>query len=746
MNPKKPDRKKSPSSERGRKGPGKSGPAFKKPHRPKGSEGGADRPFRSKEGDGDRKPRREREEGRSSDRGPSKKPFRSGEERGPRPFGNSRDSERSGGRRQGRSEGNSKRPFREEGERRPYSSEGNRKPYSSRGEREGGRSSSDGNRKPYSRRDESSSEGNRRPYSRRDESSSDGNRKPYSRRGESSSEGNRKPYSSRGEREGGRSSSDANRKPYSRRDESSSEGNRRPYSRRDEGNSSYEGGRKPFSEREGGRSSFEGNRRPYSPRSDREGKKPFGDRKERGDRKPFSSSDFQRGEGGFRKEKDSFSRGEGRGPRGGRGSFSKDKDSDFQKPFHSRSQNEGRRGGLRSGFDEDSHHEGIRAGWQSAKLSLSEFDRPEVLTYHASCGDGLAFLLKEEVEDAGLELVSENRGGVFFRGPAKKVRDFCLSSGISSGISFELSSWNDIQGPDDLYEVAAMYPFEKLLSPGMKFRIDATTKDNLPDSRYATYRLKDAIFDRFRAKGLELPEADREEPEILFYIRSRMDQVKLFLALHPQPLQRRGHEREGGEAPLRETLAQALLRFSGWKPGESLYDPFCGSGTLLIEAALRMRNGGWINYKSLSRSTIFTRLFGPCKAKDIESKEGILLFGSDVSEEAVDLAKKNAKEAGVADLIRFGTFPAENPPEDFAFTSGKIVTNPPYGIRIGDRESVSELYSAWGETLKSKFSGTYVSLVAGDPSLLGYLKLKSDKEQSVTIAKLKGKLVAYRID
>ncbi|WP_086449368.1 THUMP domain-containing class I SAM-dependent RNA methyltransferase [Leptospira venezuelensis] len=388
----------------------------------------------------------------------------------------------------------------------------------------------------------------------------------------------------------------------------------------------------------------------------------------------------------------------------------------------------------------------MRAGWQSAKLSLSEFDRPEALTYHASCGDGLAFLLKEEVKEAGLEILSDNRGGVFFQGPAKKVRDFCLSSGISSGISFELSSWQDIQGPDDLYEVAAMFPFEKLLSPGTKFRIDAATKDNLQDSRYATYRLKDAIFDRFRAQGLELPEADREEPEVLFYLRSRMNQVKLFVALHAQPLQRRGHGREGGEAPLRETLAQALLRFSGWKPGEALYDPFCGSGTLLIEAALRMRNGGWVNYKSLSRSSIFTRLFGPCKAKEEWDSKEPLLFGSDISEDAIELAKKNAKEAGVADLIRWKVASAEELDSSFGFKEGKIVTNPPYGVRLGDKDSVSELYSTWGESLKKNFSGSYVALVAGDPSLLGFLKLKSDKEQSVTIAKLKGKLVAYRID
>ncbi|TGK13187.1 RNA methyltransferase [Leptospira fletcheri] len=369
------------------------------------------------------------------------------------------------------------------------------------------------------------------------------------------------------------------------------------------------------------------------------------------------------------------------------------------------------------------------------------------MTFHASCGDGLAFLLKEEVEEAGLEVISENRGGVFFKGPVKKVRDFCLGSGIASGISFELSSWSNIKEPDDLYEVAAMYPFEKLLSPGTRFRIDATTKDNLPDSRYATYRLKDAIFDRFRAKGLDLPEADRDEPEVLFYLRSRMDQAKLFLALHAQPLQRRGHERQGGEAPLRETLAQALLRFSRWKETEALYDPFCGSGTLLIEAALRLRNKGWVNYRSLSRSTIFTRLFGSFKPNETGSqKSGPILFGSDVSEEAIELAKENAREAGVSDLIHWEVFAAQNPPADFPFREGKIVTNPPYGIRIGSKEEVAELYENWGRTLKERFPSTDIALVSGDPSLLGHLKLKSAREQSVTIAKLKGKLVAYHID
>lgn len=618
-------------------------------------------------------------------------------------------------------------------DRKPYRSKersDSEKPYRSKdGNSKSGYSSDKPKDRPFKARKE---EGSERPYKRReDRETSDfkkerGGAKPFR------SGNDRKPPS----RSGNRKFSDDDRKPY--REKDSGREDRKPFSR-----NADRGERKPFS-----RDSERSERKPYSRDSDRGERKPYSRDSDRGERKPFSGNTRREGRSSYgessdRGDRKPFSRNSDRGERK---PFSRDSDRGERRPFSPRGKEGFRSERPARPYEEDNFREGIRAGWQSAKLSLSEFDRPEALTYHASCGDGLAFLLKEEVKEAGLEILSDNRGGVFFQGPAKKVRDFCLSSGISSGISFELSSWSDIQGPDDLYEVAAMFPFEKLLSPKTKFRIDAATKDNLQDSRYATYRLKDAIFDRFRAQGLELPEADREEPEVLFYLRSRMNQVKLFVALHAQPLQRRGHGREGGEAPLRETLAQALLRFSGWKPGEALYDPFCGSGTLLIEAALRMRNGGWVNYKSLSRSSIFTRLFGPCKAKEEWASKEILLFGSDISEDAIELAKKNAKEAGVADLIRWKVASAEEQDESLGFKEGKIVTNPPYGVRLGDKESVSELYSTWGEALKKNFSGSYVAMVAGDPSLLGFLKLKSDKEQSVTIAKLKGKLVAYRID
>ncbi|WP_210412126.1 N-6 DNA methylase [Leptospira licerasiae] len=740
MNSKKPSPKKSPSSGYGKKGPAKSGSSFSKPTRSKNSSADLDsdrKPYRSKERGDSERPYRSKDgnskPGYSSDkpkeRGGSK-PFRSGNDRN--------SSARSGNRKFSDEE---KKPFRDKdsdrgdrkpfsrssdrGERKPYSRDldrGERKPFSGNTRGEGrnsyGENSDRGDRKPFSR---SSDRGERKPYSR---DSDRGDRKPFSR---DSSRGDRKPFS--------RDSDRGERKPFS--------GNTRGEGRNSYGENSDRGDRKPFS-----RSSDRGERKPYSRDSDRGDRKPYSRDSERGERKPFSRNTRGEGRNSYgensnRGDRKPFS---GNSDRGERKPFSRDSGRGERKPFSPRGKEGFRSERPTRSYEEDNYREGIRAGWQSAKLSLSEFDRPEALTYHASCGDGLAFLLKEEVIEAGLEILSDNRGGVFFKGPSKKVRDFCLSSGISSGISFELSSWQDIQGPDDLYEVAAMFPFEKLLSPGTKFRIDAATKDSLQDSRYATYRLKDAIFDRFRAQGLELPEADREEPEVLFYLRSRMNQVKLFLALHAQPLQRRGHGREGGEAPLRETLAQALLRFSGWKPGEALYDPFCGSGTLLIEAALRMRNGGWVNYKSLSRSSIFTRLFGPCKAKEEWDSKEILLFGSDISEDAIELAKKNAKEAGVADLIRWKVASAEEQDASPGFKEGKIVTNPPYGVRLGDKESVSELYSSWGESLKKNFSGSYVALVAGDPSLLGFLKLKSDKEQSVTIAKLKGKLVAYRID
>ncbi|RHX89937.1 THUMP domain-containing class I SAM-dependent RNA methyltransferase [Leptospira stimsonii] len=374
-----------------------------------------------------------------------------------------------------------------------------------------------------------------------------------------------------------------------------------------------------------------------------------------------------------------------------------------------------------------------------------DFSRPDTFEYHASCPDGLSGLLREEILEAGLTVVAENRGGVFFQGSAKALKDFILTTGIASGISISLRYWR-VDSPEDLYNQALQFPFEKIISSEQSFRIDSTTKDSLKDSRYATYKLKDAMFDRFRSKGKDTPQVSRDEPDFLFYLRSHSDHAKLSLGLNTRPLQQRGHGRIGGEAPIREILASALVRYSGWDTKSVLYDPFCGSGTIVIEAALKLLYGGYTNYRSLDSSLPFKKLFGEPNLKEAAGKVSkTLIFASDADEKALNLAKLNAKNAGVDHLIEFFTADATVSENEKGIQNGYIVTNPPYGVRLGTKEEAKEIYLAWGKRLKDHFSGNVLALVCGDTSLLGFLKLKKDKEQSLTIGKLKGKLVAYTL-
>ncbi|EMY77553.1 RNA methylase, PF01170 family [Leptospira weilii serovar Ranarum str. ICFT] len=374
-----------------------------------------------------------------------------------------------------------------------------------------------------------------------------------------------------------------------------------------------------------------------------------------------------------------------------------------------------------------------------------DFSKPDSFEYHASCPDGLSGLLRDEVLEAGLRIVAENRGGVFFQGPTKSLKEFILSTGIASGISVSLRYWR-VESPEDLYDQALQFPFEKIIGSEHSFRIDSTTKDSLKDSRYATYKLKDAMFDRFRSKGKEPPKVSRDEPDFLFYLRSHSDHAKLSLGLNTRPLQQRGHGRIGGEAPMREILASASVRYSGWNTKSPLYDPFCGSGTIVIEAALKLLYGGYTNYRSLDSSLPFKKLFGePGLKENVRNDSEVKIFASDRDEKVLNLARLNAKNAGVDHLIAFFESDATTSENEKKISEGFIVTNPPYGVRLGTKEEAKEIYIAWGKKLKDHFAGNILALVCGDTSLLGFLKLKKDKEQSLTIGKLKGKLVAYTL-
>ena len=373
------------------------------------------------------------------------------------------------------------------------------------------------------------------------------------------------------------------------------------------------------------------------------------------------------------------------------------------------------------------------------------FNSPENLEYHASCADGLDEFLNEEALSFKLKVLAKNRGGIFFTGKKDSLRNFFLSTRFSSRISFSIKKLK-VMDADDLYDQAMELPWEKFFSNEIRtFKIDSYAKDALTNSRFAMYRLKDAIKDRCIDSGIDTA-ADTENPDYTFLLRSSGDYANIQLSLSGLPLNKRGYRVRTVEAPLRENIAQALLFFSGWKENSILIDPMCGSGTILIEAALIMKKRGKINTNLLKNSPVFADLFGEVKDSDPPAPEKIQIFGSDIDPRAVEIAKENAEKAGVDDMIDFSVSDFFELQKRKDWNSGFIVTNPPYGERLSDKTSVKEMFSQIGNHLKKNFTNFKFSLICGDKSLLGHLKLKADRDKNIAIAGMKGKLCVYSIN
>lgn len=332
-------------------------------------------------------------------------------------------------------------------------------------------------------------------------------------------------------------------------------------------------------------------------------------------------------------------------------------------------------------------------------------------------------------------------------------------------MGFTLADWT-IRDVEDLYNSARRYPWENWLSARTGFRIDSKTKDCLPDSRFAMYRLKDAILDRFRDAKLPLPDVGKETNGIALSLRSFMDHAKLEILLTPESLTKRGYRAKAGEATLRENLASAMIQFSEWDGRSPVIDPFCGQGTLLIEACLSHTKGFHRNWETLCKSRIFQDLFSEeiARMESLQEKRKSCVrdssrsksptdstvplprfIGWDHSPEAIEQAKSDAKRAGVDDQIEFRLGSLEKDCDLDLNEPIYILTDPPFGKRLGSREESQEIFARLGRFLKDWKKKVHLCLITGDPSLLGYLKLKKEKEMSLKNSQISSKIVLYKI-
>ncbi|MBD2954187.1 THUMP domain-containing class I SAM-dependent RNA methyltransferase [Burkholderia pseudomallei] len=391
---------------------------------------------------------------------------------------------------------------------------------------------------------------------------------------------------------------------------------------------------------------------------------------------------------------------------------------------------------------------------------------PTLFDFFAPCPRGLEAALAAELAqiaarhaiapyDAGAQVP----GGVHFRGAWAAGMAANLHSRIASRVLLKIAH-RPYRNEQDVYALAIEQPWERWFASTQTLRVDITAiKSPLKSLEFATLRVKDAICDRLREKTGARPSIDTAQPDVRVFAFLTAGDCTLYLDTSGEPLFKRGWRLDKGAAPLRENLAAGILRLAGWTPGTPLYDPMCGSGTFVAEAAQIAlgvapgveRRFGFEKLKQYDITAWQTLKVAAMDAKRAArgKRDDLLIFGSDISGDMLEKARANLERAGVPSLwlkqidARNMTPPAAAP--------GVIVTNPPYGERIevrgrGPRGDVretgknrggdeafrrthadspdSEFFRALGDALKQRFAGWQAFMLSSDRTLPGQLRLR----------------------
>ncbi|KAF1709350.1 bifunctional 23S rRNA (guanine(2069)-N(7))-methyltransferase RlmK/23S rRNA (guanine(2445)-N(2))-methyltransferase RlmL [Pseudoxanthomonas kalamensis DSM 18571] len=361
------------------------------------------------------------------------------------------------------------------------------------------------------------------------------------------------------------------------------------------------------------------------------------------------------------------------------------------------------------------------------------------MKYFVSCAKGLEYLLADELQALGTARATAAIAGVNAEGELRDALSAVLWSRLASRVLWPIA---DFDCPDEqaLYDGVYAIEWENHLRPELTFAIDAHVSGAvITHARYAAQRIKDAIVDRFRARGEERPSVDVERPDVRINLSLRKGRATLSIDLSGGPMHRRGWRREQNEAPLKENLAAAVLLRGGWpqlyRDGGALLDPMCGSGTLLIEGALIAADvaPGLQRYGNVLPSRwsgfdagLWRELYAEAAQREQAGRAALrpAFFGSDIDPRAIRSAKDNAVLAGLAWQIAFETGDVaqlRNPGAE----RGLVVCNPPYDERLA---ADAALYRTLGEALKRALPQWRASLLCGNEELARATGLRAAKK------------------
>ena len=391
---------------------------------------------------------------------------------------------------------------------------------------------------------------------------------------------------------------------------------------------------------------------------------------------------------------------------------------------------------------------------------------------------GLEEVLAEELIELGANEVQLERRAVSFKGDKAMLyrANLCLRTALRVLVPIKAESLKlrvergrkvESKKPEDqVYEIAKSVKWERYMAEDSTFAIDATVySDSLRNSRFVTYRVKDAIADYWTEKTGKRPNVNTEDPDVRINVHIANEQVTVSLDSSGESLHKRGYRVATTEAPISEVLAAGMLLMAGWKGQCDLYDPMCGSGTIPIEAALIARNIApgvfrkafafekWPDFDEELWSEIYN---DDSKERDFTHK----IFGSDASFYAVQQATKNVKSAGVQKDVELRQIRLEElrveslelrevesrKTASLKVESEKIVLiNPPYGERLASNKDMEELYGKIGTALKHQFTGATAWIISSNEAAMKCIGLKPSKKMRLLNGELDCQFNKYEL-
>lgn len=377
-------------------------------------------------------------------------------------------------------------------------------------------------------------------------------------------------------------------------------------------------------------------------------------------------------------------------------------------------------------------------------------------TLFATCPKGVEDLLADECRQNGLHDVSTTHGGVFCTGSITDAYRLCLWSRVASRVLLQLKSF-PVHDHDDLYRGIQTIDWSSHLDQQGSFAIDVhTTHPVINNSHYATLKIKDAIADQFKLEFGGRPDVKRDRPDIRVNAYLDKHNCTVYLDLSGEPLHKRGYRQQAGAAPLKENLAAAILLRAHWpqlaSENRPLIDPLCGSATLLLEAAYiaaGMAPGLLRDYFGFTRwkqhdAGAWERLVSEAKAA-VDKSRVPRIIGIEKSFKVAGIARENINAAGFGDLIEIKQADSVEVIKDLPNTTGMIVTNPPYGKRIGETRELKSLYLDLGKKIKKQFPGWTVALFTASHELAKFFGLRAHHKNTLYNGPLKCILYQYHI-